>query len=282
LSALTLIADDYAMTAGVSRGILRLLEHGRISGTGAMTGRPHWKGWSHALRGFAGAADLGVHLNLTLAEPITKMPGLAPAGVLPPVNEIAKRAMLRKLPHAELKAEIDAQLDAFEQAMDRRPDFIDGHQHVHGFPGVRRALFEVMLERYPKSRRPWLRASADLPKRILARRRNAPKAFQVAALSAGFAPAAHRRAVLTNDGFAGFSAFDPAARYADEFQSALIAPGPLHLVMCHPGEIDDELRGLDPVVATRPLELAYFLGEAFPDDLAAVGMRLQRLRPLSG
>ncbi len=31
----TLIADDYAMTAGVSRGILRLMEHGRISGAGA-------------------------------------------------------------------------------------------------------------------------------------------------------------------------------------------------------------------------------------------------------
>ncbi len=43
LPTLTLIADDYAMTAGVSRGILRLLEHGRIPGTGAMTNRPHWK-----------------------------------------------------------------------------------------------------------------------------------------------------------------------------------------------------------------------------------------------
>ncbi|MGL5117284.1 MAG: ChbG/HpnK family deacetylase, partial [Beijerinckiaceae bacterium] len=248
MSSFTLIADDYAMTAGVSRGILRLLEHGRISGTGAMTGRPHWKGWSHALRAFAGKADLGVHLNLTLAEPLTRMAVFAPSGVLPTIGEVAKRAALRRLPMAELKAEIAAQLDAFEQAMDRRPDFIDGHQHVHGFPGVRRALFEVMLERYPKSPRPWLRASADLPKRILARRRNAPKAFQVAALSMGFAPAAHRRGIVTNDGFAGFSAFDPTVRYADEFASALVAPGLLHLVMCHPGEIDDELRGLDPVV----------------------------------
>ncbi len=33
--------------------------------------------------------------------------------------------------------------------------------------------------------------------------------------------------------------------------------------MCHPGEIDDGLRALDPVVASRPLELAYLGSERF-------------------
>ncbi|HUN11578.1 MAG TPA: ChbG/HpnK family deacetylase, partial [Rhabdaerophilum sp.] len=32
-----LCADDYGMTPAVSRGILRLIEAGRISATGAMT-----------------------------------------------------------------------------------------------------------------------------------------------------------------------------------------------------------------------------------------------------
>ncbi len=112
MPTLTLIADDYAMTAGVSRGILRLLEHGRIAGTGAMTNRPHWKGWSHALRGFQGQADIGVHLNLTLGQPLTDMPLLAPGGDLPSIGEIAKGALARRLPVEEIAGEIDAQLDA--------------------------------------------------------------------------------------------------------------------------------------------------------------------------
>jgi hypothetical protein len=91
LTLITLIADDYAITAGVSRSILRLLEHGRISGTGVMTNRPHWKGWSHALRGFHGKADLGVHLNLTLGAPLTNMPLFATSGRFPAVIEDAVR-----------------------------------------------------------------------------------------------------------------------------------------------------------------------------------------------
>jgi hypothetical protein len=33
------------------------------------------------------------------------------------------------------------------------------------------------------------------------------------------------------------------------------APGPAHLVMCHPGHVDAELAALDPVVGRREDEL---------------------------
>ena len=269
------------LTASVSRGILRLLEHGRISGTGAMTGRAHWKGWSHALRSFQHHADIGVHLNLTLGKPMTSMAAFAPGGHFPAIGEITKSALSFRLPIEEIAAEIDAQLDAFEQAMDMRPDFIDGHQHVHGLPGVRRALFGVLRQRYAKGPKPWLRDPADSLARIVKRgshhaegpcRRWPDKRFRGgASRKAGF---------LTNDSFAGFSAFDPKADYAKDFASYLIAPGQRHLVMCHPGEIDDELRKSDPVVETRTHELAYLLGDQCSETLRAAGLTLARLRPL--
>jgi chitin disaccharide deacetylase len=277
----TLIADDYAMTAGVSRGILRLLEHGRISGAGAMTGRPHWKGWSHAFRGFAGHADLGVHLNLTLGAPLTAMPKFAPSGALPPIGDVAKAALSLRLPQVELKDEIDAQLDAFEQAMGQRPDFIDGHQHVHGLPGVRKALLAVMAERYARGAKPWLRDPADAMPSIARRGRFVQKALAVGGLSTGFAAAARKAGFLTNEGFAGFSAFDAKQDYAADFTSYLVAPGARHLVMCHPGEIDEELPKIDPVVETRPIELAFLLSDRASEIIAGAGMALARLRPLA-
>jgi chitin disaccharide deacetylase len=281
VATFTLIADDYAMTAGVSRGILRLLEHGRISGAGAMTNRPHWKGWSHAFRGFAGQSDLGVHLNLTLGEPLTTMPRFAPSGAFPAIGDVAKGALSLRLPIDELKAEIDAQLDAFEQAMGRRPDFVDGHQHAHGLPGVRKALLGVMAERYPGGAKPWLRDPADTMPRIVKRGRLVQKALAVGGLTTGFAAAARKAGFLTNEGFAGFSAFDGKTPYAQDFASYLIAPGARHLVMCHPGEIDDELPKIDSVVATRPVELAFLLSDLASEAMAAAGMSLARLRPLA-
>ncbi len=281
MPSLTLIADDYAMTAGVSRGILRLLEHGRIAGAGAMTNRSHWKGWSHALRGFQGRADIGVHLNLTLGRPLTDMPLLAPGGEFPAIGEIAKGALRRKLPVEEIALEIEAQLDAFEQATDRRPDFVDGHQHVHGLAGVRRALLAVLRERYAQGPKPWLRDPSDSLARIVKRRRNMQKALAVASLASGFGARAREAGFLTNEGFAGFSAFDPAGDYAVDFESYLAAPGSRHLVMCHPGEIDDELKAIDPVVETRPQELAFLLGDRSQELVAAAGLTLARLRPLA-
>jgi chitin disaccharide deacetylase len=281
LVPLTLIADDYAMTAGVSRGILRLLEHGRIAGTGAMTNRPHWKGWSHALRAFEGKADLGLHLNLTLGRPLTGMRLLAPSGEFPKVGEIAKAALSLRLPIEEIEQEITAQLDAFEQALGARPDFIDGHQHVHGLPGVRRALLSVLQERYTKGQRPWLRDPADQLARIVKRGRNMQKALAVASLASGLASRAQKAGFLTNDGFAGFSGFDPKADFAKDFESYLVAPGARHLVMCHPGELDDEIRSLDPVVETRPQELSFLLGDRMAEIVSEAGMQLGRLRPLA-
>lgn len=281
MAALTLVADDYALTAGVSRGILRLLEHGRVSGAGAMTNRPHWKGWSHALRAFQGKADIGLHLNLTSGQPLTRMPFLAPSGALPPIGEIAKAALTLKLPIEEIALEVEAQIEAFEQAMDRRPDFIDGHQHVHGLPGVRRAMFSVLKERYARGPKPWLRDPADSLARIVKRGRNMQKALAVASLTSGFGGRAREAGFLANDGFAGFSAFDPKGDYGADFASYLLAAGGRHLVMCHPGEVDAELGAVDSAVETRPQELAFLMGDLSQEMIAKAGFTLARLRPLA-
>jgi chitin disaccharide deacetylase len=281
LTRLTLIADDYAMTAGVSRGILRLLEHGRISGAGAMTNQPHWKGWSHAYRSFQGQRDLGLHLNLTLGKPLTEMPLFAPSGFFPSIGDISKSAFTFKLPRDELREEIEAQLEAFENAVGAPPDFVDGHQHVHGLPGVRGLLFNIMNKRYARDKKPWLRNPSDQISRITKRGKLVRKALTIGGLTSGFGFFASRAGFLTNDGFAGFSQFNPRNDYASDFASYLLAPGARHLVMCHPGEIDDELIKLDPVVQTRPQELAFLMSEQAGEMIRSAGMTLTRLRPLS-
>ena len=93
------------------------------------------------------------------------------------------------------------------------------------------------------------------------------KALVIAGLASGFRTAALRRELRVNRGFAGVAPFDPARDFAADLARFLVCPGPAHLVMCHPGFVDDELERLDPVVATRPVEHAAIAAFVPPSDL---------------
>ena len=279
IKGFVLCADDYGFTPGVSDGILQLLDAGRISATGAMTNRPDWPRAARLLKAFDGKADLGLHLNLTAGAPLTPMPNFAAGGFLPTLGPVLKRATLRRLPIMEIGAEIERQLDAFEQAMGRIPDFIDGHQHVHAVRGVRATLLRIVAERYPQSK-PYIRNPADRATAILARRIQTAKAMLIARIAGGLARDLALAGIASNQGFSGVSAFDAKADYADEFARSLVAPGTRHLVMCHPGLVDDELRASDPVIESRPKELAFFLGPRFDEICTAAGTRAMRFRDL--
>jgi chitin disaccharide deacetylase len=268
LCRFVLCADDYGMTPAVTRGILALLAAGRITATGAMTNMPAWREAARELGAFEGKADLGVHLNLTCGPPLTDAEGLVEGGALPKLPSLLARGLLGQLPLAAIQAEFNAQLAEFEDRMGRMPDFVDGHQHVHAMPGVRRVLAEVLSRRYPHEK-PYVRDAADRLPAIRARGHQAGKALIVAGLARPFAAQMRRLGFTLNQGFAGFSAFDPAEDYGAAFLRYLKAPGEAHLVMCHPGEVDDALRALDPATESRPRETAYFLSGQFTDACAA-------------
>ena len=271
-----LCADDYALSPGVSRGILVALQAGRLTATSVMTTRPSWPEASKDLRTFEGLADIGLHLNLTLGAPLSPLPRLAPSGTLPPVGKIISAARRGILPEAEIRAEIGAQIDAFTNHFGRAPDFVDGHQHVHVLPQVRLWLFEALESRGLQGK-VWLRDAGDRLPALLARGVEIKKAAVLAFLSRGFAASAAARGFQTNQGFSGFSDFAPGQDYAARFMRYLVAPGARHLVMCHPGFVDDELAGLDPVTVSRPKELEFLMSSRFKDGLERRGASLTRL-----
>lgn len=271
-----LCADDFAMTEGVSRSILELLGRGKLTATGAMTNRPHWRRLAPELATFAGKADLGLHLNLTCAAPLSAMSRLAPAGSLPGLKDVARAAATSGAARAEIAAEIARQLDAFEDALGRPPDFVDGHQHVHVLPGVRRALLDLLARRYPVGSI-YVRDPADRAAAIRTRGVAVGKALIIAGLATGFRSAALRRQLRVNRGFSGVSPFDPQRDFGADLQRFLIRPGTAHLVMCHPGFVDGELIRLDPVTATRPVEHKALLAFRPPAE-----MPLRRFGELTG
>ena len=253
-------ADDYALTRGISDGIVALAEAGRLSATSAMVTTPHWPRVAATAAALRDRIAVGLHLNLTDGPPISLMPHLAADGILPTPGQMSSRAYGRLLDRNEIATEIAAQLDRFQEATGFPPDFVDGHHHVHVLPGIREALIDELKRRFP-SGGPLLRDPSDRFASIV-RRRHAGKALKVASMALGFAARAHAAGFIVNDGFSGVSSFGEVP-FADEFESFLIMPGARPMIMCHPGLADDELGAADQIAARRPEE--YALIAARPD-----------------
>ena len=265
-----------ACLMAVSAGILEALDAGRITAVSALVNGPRWPAMGLELVRRGRDADIGLHFNLTLGRPLSSMPKFAPNGEFPPLSQVVRMAYGGRLPMDEIRVEIDRQFDRFEAVTDRPPDHVDGHQHIHVLPGIRTALLDAMAARRLGGR-VWVRDAGDGVHRILARGANARKALSALSLASGFRREARRRGFSVNDGFAGFSDFHPSFDYARIFQSYLRAPGRRHLIMCHPGHVDEDLRKLDPVTITREQELAFLLSPKLPEMLERRGLRLARL-----
>jgi predicted glycoside hydrolase/deacetylase ChbG (UPF0249 family) len=275
-ATIAICADDYGLSYGVSAGIIEALEAGRLSAVSALVNGPRWPALGCKLTGCSAKADIGLHFNLTLGKPLSAMPNFAPDGSFPKISDVIRASMRGKLPMDEIRVEIDRQLDRFEAVMERAPDFVDGHQHVHVLPYIRHALLDA-LEARKLAGKIWLRDAGDWPHRILWRRADLKKAFAVRALATGFRREAKRRGFALNDGFAGYSDFNPGSDYGAQFATYLRARGRRHLIMCHPGHVDQDLREQDPVTTTREQELAFLLSPRFTEMLASKGLTVARL-----
>jgi chitin disaccharide deacetylase len=262
-----LTADDYAMTAGISRSIEALAQAKKISATSVMTTMRHWPTDAPRLRELRGQIAVGLHLNLTLGAPAGAAPSLAPSGRFYDLQPLLKQALTFKLDATEVRAEICRQLDLFEQALGCAPDHVDGHQHVQVLPVIRGALLDELARRY-RRHPPLLRDPCESFASIASKSTARAKALTLRALSAGFRAAASRRGLPVNGAFAGFSAFDMARPFRDEIIAALDRrqqAAPLKIVMCHPGFPDAELAELDPVVARRQQEHDTLAALSAPD-----------------
>ena len=250
-----LCADDYAISDAVSAGIEELAGAGRLSATSAMVTFPEWHLLAARLATIRAQIAIGLHLNLTVGAPLGPMPKLAPSGTLPSIGALSLTGGRGGTDTAEIAAEVTRQLDQFTQHTGFAPDFIDGHQHAHVLPGVRKGVLAA-LRMFAGAGQMLIRDPSDDLARIVKRGLCRTKAMQVAALAMGFGKAVRSAGLNTNAGFSGFSEFSSQTPYARELEAGFTEPGPQHLMMCHPGYVDGVLAQRDSVTERREQEFA--------------------------
>lgn len=258
-----LCADDYALNAPVSQGIVALVVLGRLSATSVMSLSPRWAEDVVALRDVRERLDVGVHLDWTSSFAIEAGHGRGLAQVM-------ARAALRLYKQKTIEDEIERQLDAFEAHWQAAPDHIDGHQHVQQFAVFRHALAEVLMRRYGHAaQRPWLRVSHVAQPGL--------KAKVISAMgSQGIQQWAQHNAWPTVGPLLGAYGFDGSMDdYAQSMQGWLshLPEDKPAIIMCHPAvsaQTDDEIG------AARKREFAYLAGHDFVQHMFDAGVRLVR------
>jgi hypothetical protein len=255
-----LIADDYGISPAVSAAIRDLAARGRLSGTSVMVAAPSFdRAQAEPLAALtAGATRLAIGLHVTLTAPFRPLTGdFAPTrgGAFPRLAPLMGRAFLGRLDQAKLAAEIAAQFKAFQTAFGRPPDFVDGHQHVQLLPIVRDAFLAAVREAAPRA---WVRQCGSVTSAL-----SDPKGLLLDRLSRRFRARAETLGIGTNPAFAGTYTFDNTAQFGTLFPGFLENLPDRGVIMCHPGEVDDELRRLDPLTHLRAREYAYLAGDEF-------------------
>jgi len=261
--AVIVCADDFAIHASASIGIARLASMKRISATSVMVLSPRWPSDAALLHALRGQIDVGLHLDWTSDFALAAGHGL-------PLGAAMRRALLGGFDRASAAAVIERQLDAFEAHWQAPPDFVDGHQHVQQFAGIREALVATLVRRYgAQASQPYLRISrvpsalADLKSRVIGWM--GARALEAMAVQAQLP---HATALLGVYDFAG-----GPQRYAGLMAQWLKRATPGSILMCHPAQAAEPG---DAIGVARLQEFAYLASPDFANALQQADVSVVR------
>jgi chitin disaccharide deacetylase len=260
---LTLNADDFGQSPGISQGIASLAHTGRLSATSCLSSSPQWSALASTLRGLPSQVLRGLHFNLTQGVPLS--PELRKHWPhFPSLSQLMVRAHSRRLPKKALAAEFAAQLHAFTEGAGQWPDHIDGHQHVHHLPVVRdvfvRAVLDMKVDVAVRSTARPLGPRSEVKRALIARTggMTLERLLQRHTIR-------HNRWLL---GVYDFEVPDYRGLMQGWLANLQFEGG---LLFCHPGAADPQP---DAIAPARARELAYLSSAAFEDDMAAANVSL--------
>jgi predicted glycoside hydrolase/deacetylase ChbG (UPF0249 family) len=265
-------ADDIGLVAGAADTALGLAAAGRLNAISCVSTGRFWRSdaprlVASAAPGAGRGAELGLHFNLTEGAPASRSLA-AHWPRFPGLGRLILGAHFGRLPLAALADEWRAQVDAFSDAVGREPDFIDGHQHVHHLPGVRRVVLDGVAAFRTA---PAIRNTGHLLGPATAFKRKVIEASGGRALEAEL----EARGLRHNSVLLGAYDFQDPDYGGLVTQWIAAAPTQGALLFCHPCAAPSQGdAGGDPIAAARGREAAYLGSARFGADLDAAGVSL--------
>ncbi len=261
--------DDLGLSTAVNDAVIHLAELGRIGASSYMVGGTITDSNINRLNQLN--VDIGLHLDLT---------GIFPSALRGSLKSIIIASYLRRLNPMQVSDVIKQQLDGFEERFNRAPVFIDGHQHIHQFPVIRKSLIKELTNRY----------SDEIAKDMLSARVTTPLINDVKSwiiyILGGYAwrKSCQHHQILTNDKFGGVYGFDADRQQLVMLWEKWLQAAPRHtanltptLIMCHPAVPESGSNSWqDEIKAAREIEYKWLISEEFAELLAQYEVKLMR------
>ena len=139
-------ADDYGRTPGVNEGTLEAYVKGIVTSATVMVLEPAAEAGIHLAAAAAPGLALGLHFAVTgggpSASPAGSLPSLAPGGRF--VRNLEQLPL--RLPDAEIRRELEAQIQLFEKMAGRAPTHMDSHHHSALHVSIQPVFADIALE----------------------------------------------------------------------------------------------------------------------------------------
>ncbi|XP_067119110.1 carbohydrate deacetylase-like [Centruroides vittatus] len=141
-------ADDFGYCAGRNEGIIRCIRENGVSSVSVLVNGMAVEE-ARLLRSFPlHSLSVGLHFNISEGCPLSPVSSIP--SLLDKENHFLGKfsfhqaSIKGEIINEEVERELTAQVNHFKLLMDRPPTHVDGHQHVHVFPGVRDAFAKVL------------------------------------------------------------------------------------------------------------------------------------------
>ena len=262
---ISICADDIGQDIEITDASLNLFDQQRLNKISILIQGPAARQRVHEISlAREKGLEVGLHFNLTLRFNDTDF--------CMPLNQLIILSQLRLLPSIKINQQIEIQLKLFEDTFQFKPDFIDGHQHVHQFPQIREELIRVIKEFNFNDPNFWIRSTIlpinkkDIPEKFKCNLLNILGGYQ-------FIQMLNNANIQFNKGFLGVYNFNaPNTRsYRLLMQKWLSLAEPNALIMCHPAlsAIENDAIGIQ-----RKMEYEYLSSEKFVEDLEQFNCKL--------
>jgi len=262
--------DDFGISPGVSKGILKLAEKKRISATSVMVCYDDWKQEAKPLIDFQNQIDIGLHFTLTGALPLSdpkEIPSLVNSdGNFVSLGQFIKKCILRNIDPNEVKKEFYKQFDRFVEFFGFTPHYIDGHHNVHQYAIVDQALLEALKEKF-KGQKYYVRNTSVSFEKAIRQGSSFLKIFPITLWGTPYKSLLESNGIRTNSSFMGIYDWRRPELFGQNFKRFLrMSSFENGIIMTHPGLPDDVLKKRDGFNNGREMEFD-FLNKMKPEEI---------------
>ena len=256
-------ADDFGLSDSINEGILDLVKKRKIQAVSCIVNKKPSLKYFSELKKHSKYIDIGLHLNLTETKSGANLSFKTLKSFFLSLSLLVSKK--------EIEEEIINQIKEFTKYFNCKPNYIDGHHHIHQFP----IISNIIMKSIRKTKL-FVRCSGDHFWSIIFRRQSIFKSLFINIFAISFKKKLKLNNLNHNLSFSGIYNFKDHKGYSLIFKNFLKYRTKKHIIMCHPAKNDVDTYN-DSILNSRLEEYKFYMSNKFIKIINKNNVILSRL-----